>query len=120
MSVFDVLRCELTKRNRAIDEQELKAREQAVIENLKPACLCNKIRKGTVLKAIQAGAKTFEQVSKRTGVGTGPCGGRRCGSLVRGLLGEPTVNCPDCGWPMLASGSPPICPRCEYARMGGI
>jgi len=91
-----------------------------VIENLKPACLCNKIRKGTVLKAIQAGAKTFEQVSKRTGVGTGPCGGRRCGSLVRGLLGEPTVNCPDCGWPMLASGSPPVCPRCEYARMGGI
>jgi bacterioferritin-associated ferredoxin len=97
----------------AIDELEQKAREQAVIENFKPACLCNKIRKGTVVKAIQAGAKTFEQVSKRTGVGTGPCGGRRCGSLVRGMLGEPVTNCPDCGWPVLAGSA---CPRCEYAK----
>ena len=89
----------------AIDELEQKAREQAVIENFKPACLCNKIRKGTVVKAIQAGAKTFEQVSKRTGVGTGPCGGRRCGSLVRGMLGEPVTNCNDCGWPVLAGSA---------------
>jgi len=99
-----------------IDELEQKAREQAVIENLKPACLCNKIRKGTVLKAIQAGAKTFEQVSKRTGVGTGPCGGRRCGTMVRGMLGEPVVNCAECGWPVLAGTSPQVCPRCEYAK----
>jgi len=72
-------------RYHAIDQSEQDAKTQAVIENLKPACICNKIRKGTVVKAIQSGAKTFEQVSKRTGVGTGPCGGRRCGSLVRGL-----------------------------------
>ncbi|MGH7873672.1 MAG: (2Fe-2S)-binding protein [Candidatus Binatia bacterium] len=102
----------------AIDELEQKARQQAVIENFKPACICNKIRKGTVVKAIQAGAKTFEQVSKRTGVGTGPCGGRRCGSLVRGMLGEPITHCNDCGWPVLASPSPPVCPRCEYAKQG--
>jgi bacterioferritin-associated ferredoxin len=100
----------------AIDELERKAREQAVIETLKPACLCNKIRKGTVLKAIQGGAKTFEQVSKRTGVGTGPCGGRRCGSMVRGMLGEPVVSCNECGWPVLAGTSAQACPRCEYAN----
>jgi bacterioferritin-associated ferredoxin len=99
----------------AIDELEQKARAQAVIENLKPACLCNKIRKGIVLKAIQAGAKTFEQVSKRTGVGTGPCGGRRCGSMVRGMLGEPVVSCNECGWPILV-GVSAVCPRCEYAK----
>jgi len=69
-----------------------------------------------VLKAIQAGAKTFEQVSKRTGVGTGPCAGRRCGSMVRGMLGEPVTNCSDCGWPVLAAAFPPACPRCEYAK----
>ncbi|HEY6367559.1 MAG TPA: (2Fe-2S)-binding protein [Candidatus Binatia bacterium] len=86
------------------------------MENLKPACLCNKIRRGTVLKAIQGGAKTFEQVSKRTGVGTGPCGGRRCGSMVRGMLGEPVVSCNECGWPVLAAPSPRVCPRCEYAK----
>ena len=102
-----------------IDELERKAREQAVIENLKPACLCNKIRKGTVLKAIQAGAKTFEQVSKRTGVGTGPCGGRRCGTMVRGMLGEPVVSCKDCGWPVLVDTSPQVCPCCEYAKQEG-
>ena len=110
------LRVKAKKGSLDIDELEQKAREQAVIDNLKPACLCNKIRKGAVRKAIQAGAKTFEQVGKRTGVGTGPCGGRRCGSLVRGMLGEPVVNCNDCGWPILAASSPPICPRCEYAK----
>ena len=100
----------------AIDELEQNARAQAVIENLKPACLCNKIRRGIVLKAIQSGAKTFEQVSKRTGVGTGPCGGRRCGTMVRGMLGEPVINCAECGWPILAAASPQVCPRCEYAK----
>lgn len=103
-------------RYHTIDEQEQKARQQAVIDNLKPACICNKIRRGTVAKAIQAGAKTFEQVGKRTGVGTGPCGGRRCGSLVRGMLGEPVTTCGDCGWPVLV-GAP--CPRCEYAKQDG-
>jgi NAD(P)H-nitrite reductase large subunit len=114
--VLDCKRVHSKGRYLAIDELERKAREQAVIENLKPACICNKIRKGTVVKAIQAGAKTFEQVSKRTGVGTGPCGGRRCGSLVRGLLGEPVVNCKDCGWPVLAGPPQELCPRCEYAK----
>ncbi|HEX9661599.1 MAG TPA: (2Fe-2S)-binding protein [Candidatus Binatia bacterium] len=104
-------------REDAIDELEQKARAQSVIENFKPACLCNKIRKGAVLKAIQAGAKTFEQVRKRTGVGTGPCGGRRCGTMVRGMLGEPVINCAECGWPVLASMSPAVCPRCEYAKL---
>jgi bacterioferritin-associated ferredoxin len=98
-----------------IDASEQDAKTQAVIENLKPACLCNKIRRGTVVKAIQGGAKTFEQVSKRTGVGTGPCGGRRCGSLVRGMLGEPVTPCPDCAWPVLPGTA---CPRCEYAKQG--
>jgi bacterioferritin-associated ferredoxin len=100
-----------------IDELEQKARQQAVIENLKPACLCNKIRKGTVRKAIQAGATTFADVSRRTGVGTGPCGGRRCGSMVRGMLGEPVANCNECGWPVLVGFS---CPRCDYAKEGGL
>jgi DNA-directed RNA polymerase subunit RPC12/RpoP len=40
------------------------------------------------------------------GVGTGPCGGRRCGTLVRGMLGEPVINCNECGWPILAGASP--------------
>jgi rubrerythrin len=72
-----------------------------------------------VLKAIQAGADTFAAVSKRTGVGTGPCGGRRCGTMVRGMLGEPVIACGECGWPMLVDNSPLTCPRCAYAREAG-
>jgi hypothetical protein len=37
-------------RYHAIDQSEQDAKTQAVIENLKPACICNKIRKGTVVK----------------------------------------------------------------------
>ena len=103
------------RRSFTIEDPPKSSREQAIIENLKPACLCNKIRKGTVLKAIAAGAKTFEQVSRRTGVGTGPCGGKRCGSMVRGMLGEPVVSCNECGWPVLVRATPQVCPRCEYA-----
>ena len=72
-----------------------------------------------MLKAIQRGAKTFEQVSNLTGVGTGPCGSRRCGTMVRGMLGEPVINCNECGWPILTAASPQVCPRCEHAKQEG-
>lgn len=67
-------------------EEIRKAREQAIIDGYRPICLCNKIRKGIIVKAIQAGAKTFEMVSRRTGAGTGPCGAARCGPMIRGML----------------------------------
>jgi rubrerythrin len=36
------------------------------------------------------------------------------------MLGEPVINCEECGWPMLAKSPPPLtCPRCEYAKQGG-
>ena len=89
-----------------------KAREQAVIDAYRPICLCNKIRKGIIVKAIQAGAKTFDMVSRRTGAGTGPCGAARCGPMIRGMLGEEVGTCSECGWSIL-KGSPPLtCPRC--------
>jgi NAD(P)H-nitrite reductase large subunit len=89
------------------------ARTQAVLDAYKPICLCNKIRKGIVLRAIQAGAKTFEMVRRRTRVGTGPCGAKRCGPMVRGLLGEAVETCRFCGWSILKGSVPLICPRCE-------
>lgn len=103
-------------RNTAINELENEAKKQAIIDNLRPICLCNKIRKGIVVKAIQAGAKTFEMVSKRTGIGTGPCGAKRCGAAVRGMLGEPVTTCRDCGWSILLGPSPLVCPRCESVQ----
>ena len=97
-------------------EETLKAREQAIIEAYRPICLCNKIRKGIILKAIQAGADTFEKVRRRTGAGTGPCGAARCGPMVRGMLGEEVATCRECDWSILKSSEPPICPRCGAAQ----
>jgi len=48
-----------------------------------------------------------------------PVAGRRCGTLVRGMLGEPVINCNECGWPILVASSPQICPRCVYAKQEG-
>ena len=93
-------------------EELKKAREQAIIDSFRPICLCNKIRKGIIVKAIQSGAKTFEMVSRRTGAGTGPCGAQRCGPMIRGMLGEEVETCRECGWSILKGPSPLSCPRC--------
>ncbi|MBI2540813.1 MAG: (2Fe-2S)-binding protein [Deltaproteobacteria bacterium] len=83
-----------------------------MIDSYRPICLCNKIRKGIIVKAIQAGARTFQEVSRRTGAGTGPCGAARCGPMVRGMLGEEVETCSVCGWSILKGPSPLTCPRC--------
>ncbi len=93
-------------------DEILRAREQAFLNSYRPICLCHKIRKGIILKAIQAGAKTFEMVSRRTGAGTGPCGAARCGPMIRGMLGEEVETCSDCGWSILKGPSLLTCPRC--------
>ena len=100
----------------AINELDNEVKKQAIIDNLRPICLCNKIRKGIVVKAIQAGATTFEMVSRRTGIGTGPCGAKRCGAAVRGMLGEPVTTCSECGWAILLGRLPLVCPRCESVQ----
>lgn len=93
-----------------------KTREQAIIDAYRPICLCNKIRKGTIVKAIQSGAKTFAMVSRRTGAGTGPCGAARCGPMIRGMLGEEVATCAECGWSILKGPAPLTCPRCGASQ----
>jgi NAD(P)H-nitrite reductase large subunit len=68
------------------DEDE--ALRRAIIDSYKVVCLCNKIRKGVIEKAIRGGAKTFDEIKRRTRAGTGPCGAKRCGPVVRRLLEE--------------------------------
>src|SRR5258706_1827567 len=93
-------------------EEIIKARERAVIDAYRPICLCNKIRRGIIVKAIQGGADSFEKVRRRTGAGTGPCGAQRCGPMVRGMLGEEIAAFAECGWSILKSIQPRFCPRC--------
>jgi bacterioferritin-associated ferredoxin len=100
-------------------EDKRKAIEHSVIDSYRPICLCNKIRKGIIVKAIQAGAATFQQVRTKTGAGTGPCGAARCGPMIRGMLGEEVESCEVCGWSILKGPTPLVCPRCHVTQSGG-
>jgi NAD(P)H-nitrite reductase large subunit len=97
-------------------EEKRKAVEQSVIDSYRPICLCHKIRKGIIVKAIQNGATTFKEVSRKTGAGTGPCGAARCGPMIRGMLGEEVETCQVCGWSILKAPPPLICPRCNIEQ----
>jgi NAD(P)H-nitrite reductase large subunit len=61
---------------------------RAIIESYKVVCICNKIRKGVIEKAIRGGARTFQDVQRRTRAGTGDCKAERCGPVIRELLGK--------------------------------
>jgi NAD(P)H-nitrite reductase large subunit len=59
---------------------------RAIIESYKIVCICNKIRKGVIEKAIRGGARSFADVQRRTRAGTGDCKAERCGPVIRDLL----------------------------------
>jgi len=65
------------------DEEEIK---RAILDSYRSICLCNKIRKGVIDKAIREGARTFQDVKRRTRAGTGPCGAKRCGPVIAEML----------------------------------
>ena len=68
------------------DDQD--AVRRAIIESYKIVCICNKIRKGVIEKAIRSGAASFEDVRRRTRAGTGDCKAERCGPVIRELLAK--------------------------------
>ena len=59
---------------------------RAIIESYKVVCICNKIRKGVIEKAIRAGAKSIDDIRRRTRAATGPCGAKRCGPVIQEML----------------------------------
>jgi NAD(P)H-nitrite reductase large subunit len=62
------------------------AREQEIIEGLKPVCLCKGVRTSTVLRLIRSGKLTVEDVQQATGAGSGSCGGKRCTPRIEELI----------------------------------
>jgi NAD(P)H-nitrite reductase large subunit len=63
---------------------------RAIIESYKVVCICNKIRKGVIEKAIRGGAKSIDEIRRRTRAATGPCGAKRCGPVIAAMLaGKP-------------------------------
>lgn len=62
-----------------------------ILDSYKVVCICNKIKKGTIEKAIANGARTLADVKRATRAGTGPCGVARggvtrCAPVVREML----------------------------------
>lgn len=61
---------------------------RAIVESYKTVCICNKIRKGVIDKAIRGGARTLEDIRRRTRACTGPCTPNRCGPVIRQMLAD--------------------------------
>ena len=66
-------------------DKELEA-EAVIKRGLQPGCICQGIRLRVLMAAIEAGATTVEDVVRRTGIGQGSCGGRRCRAKAADLL----------------------------------
>ena len=52
----------------------------------RPVCICNTIRYPRVKEAIDAGARSVDEVAQATGCTTGDCRGERCIPVIREML----------------------------------
>lgn len=57
-----------------------------VLLKYRPVCICNTIRYPRVQAAIDAGARSVEEVAKATGCTTGDCRGERCRPVIEEML----------------------------------
>ena len=62
--------------------------DEKIMARLKPGCICKGIKLIRLIEAIEDGATCFEEVARKTGIGDGSCGGKRCGFKVAALLGQ--------------------------------
>ena len=68
------------------DEAERRRQEQEIIDSYRVVCICNKIRRGLIQRAISQGASTIDDIRRGTRAATGPCGAKRCGPVIAGML----------------------------------
>lgn len=72
-----------------MDEQaKQEALRQAVLDKHTKICTCRVVSKAAIKKAIADGAKSFEDVKKVTGAGSGSCKGMRCKYKIEELIKE--------------------------------
>lgn len=62
--------------------------EEEILAGLRPGCICKGIKMRRIMEAIALGADSYEEVSRRTGIGGGSCKSRRCREKVEALLRE--------------------------------
>jgi NAD(P)H-nitrite reductase large subunit len=53
-------------------------------------CRCEEVTRGDILQAINEGARTVEEVKRRTRAGMGLCQAKTCYRVVRAILSEVT------------------------------
>jgi bacterioferritin-associated ferredoxin len=70
--------------------------EEEVLARLKPGCICKGIKLHVILKAIEDGADSFEEIAKVTSIGGGSCKSRRCRDKVAALLDTPPPDLTEC------------------------
>lgn len=58
------------------------------MDKMTKVCICRGISRHTIKKAIADGAKTIDEVRKKTGATTGSCQGRRCKPKILDLIEE--------------------------------
>lgn len=68
------------------EADDLERRRQEIVDSYKVVCICNKIRRGVIQKAIGSGATTLDEIRRRTRAATGPCGAKRCGPVIAEML----------------------------------
>ncbi len=76
-----------------MNSSEEEALREKVLDAFKVVCICNKIKKGTIERAIAQGAKTVGEIKRATRAGTGPCGAKRggvtrCAPVLREILAK--------------------------------
>ena len=59
-----------------------------IINNFKKICICQSIKGGTILKAMEDGALSFEALRRTIRVGTGNCKAKRCRKNIERMVFE--------------------------------
>lgn len=58
-------------------------------------CRCEEIYRSEIIKAIQAGARTANEVKRFTGAGMGLCQGRTCRKQIEAIIAQETGTAPE-------------------------
>lgn len=66
--------------------------EEEILFRMKPGCICKGIKLHQIIKAIEEGARSYEEIAHKTGIGGGSCDSKRCGEKVADLLREIETN----------------------------
>jgi bacterioferritin-associated ferredoxin len=73
--------------------------DERTMARLKAGCICKGVKLIRLIEAIEGGAATFAEVAAVTGIGDGPCGGKRCGERVARLLAALQPGTPEADQP---------------------